>query len=313
MKPATCLLTDDTWPQLTKAAESCTQKCYVAVAYFSERGSRLLPLPAGSILVVDASERAVKSGQTSPAELLKVIKRGVQVYSRENLHAKVFLLGRAAYIGSSNVSHNSAKNLVEAVVRTTHRRTTKEAKEFVISQCAVAQRLVPSRLAELSALYRPPKFAGGGGRKRIKRAPASPQLRLVQLREEKWSDRQQNVSDRARPHAAKQRKHSRGYLLDEFLWTGGCNLKLGDTVIQSVLQTNGDVFLDPPGDIVMIKRGRDEGKEFSVIFLERPDSRRRSKGALVRSLGRGSRKLLEKNGLVRNAAFASKLARAFVG
>jgi len=40
-------LADNVWPQITKAAKVAKQKCYVAVAYFSEGGSKLLPLAKG--------------------------------------------------------------------------------------------------------------------------------------------------------------------------------------------------------------------------------------------------------------------------
>ena len=82
------------WPQLTRAARGSRQHCAVAVAYFGKGASRLLPLAKGSRLVVDASERSVASGQTCPADLIKLVKRGVAVYGVPNLHAKVFVLGR---------------------------------------------------------------------------------------------------------------------------------------------------------------------------------------------------------------------------
>jgi len=90
----TAFLSRDIWPQLTKAARDSRQRCAVAVAYFGKGASRLLPLGKGSRLVVDASERSVASGQTCPADLIKLVKRGVAVYGVPNLHAKVFVLGR---------------------------------------------------------------------------------------------------------------------------------------------------------------------------------------------------------------------------
>ena len=110
---STVFLTQDIWPQLTKAISETRLRCAVAVAYFGKDASRLLPLPKGSCLVVDASERAVSSGQTCPADLIKLVERGVAVYSVPNLHAKVFVVGRTAYIGSTNVApalpHNLSK------------------------------------------------------------------------------------------------------------------------------------------------------------------------------------------------------------
>src|SRR5712664_1556260 len=113
------LLTHRIWPTLTAAAKGARVKPAVAVAYFGQGAAKLLPLPNGSWLVVDASESAVKSGQTCPAELKKLLKRGVRIYSRKNLHAKIFVFGPKAFIGSANVSRNSASMLHEAVVAIT--------------------------------------------------------------------------------------------------------------------------------------------------------------------------------------------------
>jgi phosphatidylserine/phosphatidylglycerophosphate/cardiolipin synthase-like enzyme len=46
-----------------------------------------------------------------------MIKRGVRVFSVANLHAKVFVLGRAAFIGSANVCKRSADSRIGAAVR----------------------------------------------------------------------------------------------------------------------------------------------------------------------------------------------------
>ena len=63
------LLTDRIWQSLTSSAKKCRKPSFVAVAYFGKGASKLLPLRPNSRLVVDASENAVKSGQTCPAEL----------------------------------------------------------------------------------------------------------------------------------------------------------------------------------------------------------------------------------------------------
>src|SRR4051812_17837057 len=57
------LFIEGLWPELTRTARKCRQRCAVAVAYFGKGASKLLPLLRGSTLVVDASERAVTSGQ----------------------------------------------------------------------------------------------------------------------------------------------------------------------------------------------------------------------------------------------------------
>ena len=58
------LLEGDIWPEITRAVRKAPGRCDVAVAYLSR--ASLLPMTRGSRLVVDMSERAVRSSQTSP-------------------------------------------------------------------------------------------------------------------------------------------------------------------------------------------------------------------------------------------------------
>src|SRR5262245_11427904 len=110
------LLTRNCWTLLKAAAHKCRQPADVAVAYFSSGAAKLLPLPTGSRLVVDAGERAIRSGQTHPADLKALVKRGVRIFSVPSLHAKLFVFGARAFIGSANVSNHSAHTLIEAMV-----------------------------------------------------------------------------------------------------------------------------------------------------------------------------------------------------
>jgi hypothetical protein len=69
-------ITRGVWKSITASAKAARKPALVAVAYFGQGASKLMPLPAGSRLVVDASEGAVKSGQTLPADLVRIQKRG---------------------------------------------------------------------------------------------------------------------------------------------------------------------------------------------------------------------------------------------
>jgi PLD-like domain len=62
-------VTGGIWKSLTASAKAARKPSLVAVAYFGQGASKLLPLRTGSRLVVDASEGAVKSCQTHPADL----------------------------------------------------------------------------------------------------------------------------------------------------------------------------------------------------------------------------------------------------
>ena len=120
------------WERITALTKKQSGKCQVAVAYFGKHASELLPLEKGSTLVVDMSRKAVGSGQTNPSEIIKLLKNGVEIHSVENLHAKVFVLGKSAIVGSTNVSQLSAGSLIEAAIETTDAAIVASCKRFVL-------------------------------------------------------------------------------------------------------------------------------------------------------------------------------------
>ena len=247
---STAFITRDIWPQLTKAVRGSPQSCAVAVAYFGKGAGKLLPLTKGSRLVVDASEHAVAAGQTCPADLAKLVKRGVKVYSVPNLHAKVFVLGRAAYIGSANASNHSASQLVEAVIRTTETSAVRAARKFVRDHCL--HELTPRVLKRLAKIYRPPLIPGGKrGKKAAKqtsRRPTLPRVLLAQCHLEEWSARDQKSHDAGVVVAKKRLLHPRNFDLDRFRWPGKCPFRRGDVVMKVTDEGGGSVFATPPGN-----------------------------------------------------------------
>ena len=306
---STQFLSRDVWAELTEAARGSRQRCAVAVAYFGKGASRLLPLGKGSRLVVDASEGAVASGQTCPFDLLKLVKKGVTVYSVPNLHAKVFVFGRSAYIGSTNVSSRSASQLVEAAIRTTEPSAVSAARKFVSEHCL--HQLTPARIKQLSKMYRPPMIPGGKkAKRRVKSTatrPTLPRLLLAQLELEVWPERDQVLHDEALVVAKKRREHPRSYELDSFRNPGKCRYQPGDVVVQVTDEGEGSFLVAPPGNVLHVRTRRDANRQLSFVYLERPVRRRRSIKALASSLGRGAQKKLKKDGLVRDASFAQAL------
>jgi len=304
----TTFLSQGIWQQLTRAARGSRENCAVAVAYFGKGASRLLPLGKGSRLVVDASERAVGSGQTCPAELIKLVKRGVAVYSVPTLHAKVFVLGRTAYIGSANASSRAASHLVEAVVRTTERNTVRTARRFVQEQCL--HEMTPTFLERLAKLWRPPLVPGGKRGRRRQRAtslrPTLPRLHLAQLHLEEWSERDYTMHDTGMSVAKKRREHPRSFELESFRYAGKCPYQQGDVVIQITDEGSSGVLVTPPGNVLYVRSRQDGRKLLSFVYLERPARRRRQVKLLARALG-CTQKRLHRNVLVRDSSFAQAL------
>lgn len=308
---STVFLSQGIWPEITKTVHASRKRCFVAVAYFGGGSSRLLPLPKGSLLVVDASKRAVASGQTCPADLARLLNRGVIIYSVPNLHAKVFVVGRTAYIGSANVSKNSAEELIEAVVRTTEPGVVSTARQFVIDHCL--HELTPAVLKQLAAIYRPPQVPGGGkGRPRdTSSRPTLPRLLLAQLEREDWSEREQQLHDKGLVVAKKLRKHPRSWVMDDFRQTGKCRYVVGDVVIQVTNEGNGRVMVTPPANVIHVLPPRREGNTtVSFVYLERPDRNRRQLKSLARALG-CTRAELGRDRVIRNPDFKQALLKAW--
>jgi len=151
------LITTAVWDVLSQEAQLARGPAHVAVAYFGSGASQLLPLLANSLLVVDASDSAVKSGQTCPSDLLKLHRRGVRVHSHRNLHAKVYVFGNVAFIGSPNVSRHSANIMLEAMFRTQQRSAVIAARQFVESLCIME--LDSNEITRLASIYKPPRFS----------------------------------------------------------------------------------------------------------------------------------------------------------
>jgi hypothetical protein len=309
---STIFVSKGIWPQLTKAVRNSRQRCVVAVAYFGAGASNLLPLAKGSRLVVDASERSVASGQTCPADLIKLATKGVQIYSVPNLHAKVFVLGRAAYIGSANVSSRSATHLVEALLRTNETSAVHAAREFVQNHCL--HELTPTVLRRLAKLYRPPIIPGGNqGKTRqvgIAKRPSLPRLLLAQCGRGDWSVRDLALHKAAIVVATKRRQHPRSFDLDSFGLEGKCVYRRGDVVIQVVDEGGGRQLMMPPGNVLHVRTRRYPKGQVSFVYLELPARRRRNIKSVARALG-CTQNELRSDKVIRDSSFAQALLHAW--
>ena len=73
----------------------------------------------------------------------------------------------------------------------------------------------------------------------------------------------------------------------------------------------GSVFATPPGNVLYVRTHHDGSQQISYVFLECPARRRRRIKTLARAMGRGAKKALERDGLVRDAAFAQALLKTW--
>lgn len=150
------LIVNGAWARITAAAISATKPSFAAVAYFGSKGHKLLPLRAGSKLVVDASLAAVTTGITDPKALRRLHDGGVSIFSMPLLHAKVFAFDTVGYVGSTNVSQNSASRLIEANLAVSDVKTLKDIRKFVGGLST--DQLDSEALDWLVTQYKPPKI-----------------------------------------------------------------------------------------------------------------------------------------------------------
>ena len=306
------LVTENVWRALTTATRRSSQPAAVAVAYFGQGAAKLLPLPPRSRLVVDASEAAVKSGQTCPEELQKLIKKDVRVYSIPNLHAKVFAMGRKAYVGSANVSQNSASTLVEAMIATTDPEAVEAARRFVRELCI--HELGPEALGRLTDLYRPPRSSGSRGKTRRKKLgtvlPGVPRLRIVKLRLIEPPVGSEAAQEAGRTVATGRQKSPRRNTLDDFWWRGKCRCEPGEIVLQVLDEGHGRHMVSPPGTVIHTRKWRGGRHACTFVYVERPKLKRTTVKDLAKKLGRGAKARLLRGGPVREE-FARRLLGAW--
>jgi hypothetical protein len=267
----------------------------VAVAYVSQGAATLLPLRRGSRLVVDASEAAVRCGQTDPRELLRYFRTGVEVYSRPRLHAKVFAFLNVAFVGSTNVSSRSAHHLLEAAVVLRSKKAVAEAGAFVrqIAQSPLGEEF----LKKLAGIYRPPRVPGARRRRgrhverEVSLVEAMP-LRIAQLVPASWGDGENDADEAGRAEARK--KKTRGFTLDSFSYARWPRGSMDEEVIQVFKEGTRNVTVFPPGRVLAVRKVR--GKKRSVVVLEMPPRNARKLATLRKRLSASTVKRLSRGG-----------------
>ncbi len=275
------ILTADIWDEITKSTQKSKVRCHVAVAYMGQGGAELLPLISGSNIVVDASEGAVQSGQTDPKELLKLFKKGVNIFSHRKLHAKVYVLGTRLFIGSSNVSRHSANKLTEAAFSTTNKILVKQAKDFIIGLCSYENALFEGEIHRLIGMYRPPKIEDGKRSEKIqKKNSEKPKLYVMQVEELHSYSKGYEMPLKEGLAESKKNMSNKNNLLDEIQVHSTTKLKKDDLVIQ-VTHKNDQQLVSPPGRIVCIKKWNKK----ALLFIDVPNYRRKNINLVQSKLG----------------------------
>lgn len=297
-------LAADIWRQITTTAKGRTRgTAFVAVPYFGKEGRRLLPLRAGDTLLVNASEAAVKSGQTYPSGLLRLLNEGVKIYTLSNLHAKVYVFGATAFVGSANASASSRDKLHEAVIRMRDAAVALKARRHIQHLCT--EPLLGRELERLAKLYREPRRPRRGKRTTRSEKKEEPRMFLAQVSEDEIGtqyEKDLKVGERE-ARANRQDRHS---TIDS-VWRRELPYRMGDTVIQVFETAYGALWVYPRAKVInrkIVPRGE---RKMTIVYLEVPDRPRRRLVCVERYFLKKDRARLRKDGQIHASKFRDTL------
>ena len=154
------LLSRDLWKAIRAQARQSRRK-KAAIAYVTRD---LVGFSKGDVLILDASTRAIASGETSAKLLRSLLRKQVSLYHCPDLHAKVLMLDEVAVIGSGNMSDSSTYALVEAGIMTDHAATVSGVASFIEQLVQQSEKLTDDKIKRLCRI----KVNKRGGRGKLK-------------------------------------------------------------------------------------------------------------------------------------------------
>lgn len=275
MSVATFLTNEQLWQEMG-ARIKAAHHVDAAIAYFGQGGASLLRLGRGDRLIVDMSLAAVRAGATDPREVEKLIRRGVQAFTRRNLHAKTVVTDKFVISGSANVSKRSQDVLDEAAIMTNDRAAMRRARDFIDRLCTEPVR--PEYLEQCKRHYQPPRFnSQPGSRKQRHHRTGCAKLWIVNLEEYGVPEAEIKRYEQGEAAAEKLIRDGARTSTDSFHYASKPNManevEQGDWVIQVVTYDDKSVLVYPPGQILLIDhyvRSGASGKERWVFHLEIP-------------------------------------------
>jgi hypothetical protein len=265
---------------------------WIASPYVGKGAADLLPLQRGDVLLCSLTLENCRAGSVVPSELRALRRRGVRVYTRGDLHAKVFLLGRRAIVGSANLSANSRDVLDETGVVVSERREVASIRDWF------AMRLVePVEREWLSVCEKAYRAAETRRRRRAGRRQHREVRELagpwVISTVPDWSedDIEERYRDVVRAQGRARLARPRAHAIETLKWTGASpfrkNARVGDVVVE--FHKDGlKKTVKPHARIVARREGRTaRGTSATYFAMEypkdyRPVPRARLEGELRR-------------------------------
>jgi hypothetical protein len=260
---------DDLWERITKLSLGKNGPISAAVPFLGVGAAKQLPLQRGDTLITRFDDGAIEAGLVHPGEVVKYIKRGVEVHSVANLHAKVFVFRGRAIVGSANVSNTSATALVEAACETSDRQFVSACLQFVNGLRGDTVELSYAR--KKIKLYRPPKDYTGMGRAKSQRKPVHSPLCLMKLESVDFDELDNEATSVGQSTAESRLQDVDCFAVETIRWRGALPsyVRPGSRVL-CVSQEGRALLVEPPARVLHIQHYKSSrGATRSIIFVER--------------------------------------------
>jgi PLD-like domain len=151
------LFGDLLWKEIAKRAKQA-HRTKAAIAYVTKASP--LAFKSGDVLIVDASDGAIASGQTSAAVLSSLLKKGVSLYSHDALHAKVVIADSVLFSSSANLSDSSISRLLEAGIETDNPNAVSGAVGMIEKLIETSAMIDPEFIARIKQIEVKQHFGG---------------------------------------------------------------------------------------------------------------------------------------------------------
>ncbi len=263
----TTFLSETVWPRIRELMKLRKGLRLVAVPFLSPQAAKQLPLRPGDVLITRFDDGAIKGGLVDPREVVKYIRRRVEVHAVANLHAKVFVINGHAIVGSTNVSRLSESQLIEAACETSDIRFVADCRRFVkgLRGEVVELEFAKSKVG----LYKPPIF----GRQRVetKKRPVHSTLDAVKLRFVDLDREDKKNEARGKTEAEGKLDNRSAFRVECFLWSGDLptSLRPGTRVLRCTEQDDGSVLVAAPARVLLMRKYKSHrGTRRALVFVE---------------------------------------------
>jgi len=245
------LLTNNIWVQVKELLKPNMKKIG-AIAYVTD--DEYLSFGKNDILICNASDYAIKNGETSAAVLYKFYKNGARLFSLSSIHSKVVVWGNEEFvlIGSSNLSKSSAEYLNELSLLSDRSQIISQAVAFIFSMIKIAQPITEDFISRIKDIPVQRRVHTQIKRKNVK--TLGHRIWIVSVRplsEEFYRDEEKFVIEGEKAASNKIEEHENIYWIR---FAGNSRFRRiateGDTVMIIENDKNGDIVVWRPKSII---------------------------------------------------------------